>query len=46
VVLDEQFLGKWMLIRNVIFAVFQATFKNSFGVIELNIRKNMLKVRF
>ena len=31
-VLDEQFLGKWMLIRNVISAVFLATFKNAFGV--------------
>jgi hypothetical protein len=46
VVLDEQFLGKWILIRNVIFAVFLATFKNAFGVMELNVRKNMLKVRF
>jgi hypothetical protein len=46
VVLDEQFLGKLMWIRNVTFAVFLATFKKAFGVMELYIRKTMLKVKF
>jgi hypothetical protein len=46
VVLDEKFLGKLMRIRNVIFEVFLATFKNVFGVMELHIRKTMLKVKF
>ena len=45
-VLDEKFLGKLMRIRNVIFAVFLATFKNAFRVMKLHIRKTMMEVKF
>ena len=39
VVLEQQFLGKWLQIRSVIFAVFLVMMENAFRVLELWIRK-------